>query len=86
MNLLVQLLSASVGGEAVVSPQKALVLSESSELYPDIALLRGRPERYAQTHPRPDDVLLVIEVADASLHHDGEVKAPLYATAGVTEL
>ncbi|MDN5870999.1 MAG: Uma2 family endonuclease [Nitrococcus sp.] len=86
VNLLVQLLSRSVGGKVVVSPQNALVLSENSELYPDIALLRGRPERYADAHPRPDDVLLVIEVADTSLHHDREVKAPLYATAGIVEL
>lgn len=86
VNLLVQLLSRSVGGEVVVSPQNALVLSENSELYPDIALLRGRPERYADAHPRPDDVLLIIEVADTSLRHDREVKAALYATAGIAEL
>ncbi|MDN5850708.1 MAG: Uma2 family endonuclease [Nitrococcus sp.] len=86
VNLLVQLLSRGVGSEIVVSPQNALVLSDDSELYPDIALLRGRPERYADAHPRPDDVLLVIEVADSSLHHDREVKAPLYASAGIVEL
>ena len=86
VNLFVQLLSRSVGGEVVVSPQNALVLSDNSELYPDIALLRGQPERYADAHPRSDDVLLVIEVADTSLHRDREVKAPLYASASIMEL
>lgn len=86
VNLLVQLLSRCVGDDIVVSPQNALVLSEGSELYPDIALLRGRPERYTDAHPRPADVLLVIEVADASLQRDREVKAPLYAAAGIMEL
>ncbi|EAR21907.1 Uma2 family endonuclease [Nitrococcus mobilis] len=86
VNLLVQLLSRSVGEGVVVSPQNALVLSDDSELYPDIALLRGRPECYADAHPRPDDVLLVIEVADTSLQRDREVKAPLCAAAGIIEL
>ena len=39
--------------------------------------------------PRPDltpeDILLVVEVADSSVEYDRQVKAPLYARTGVPE-
>ncbi|MCS6806942.1 MAG: Uma2 family endonuclease, partial [Blastocatellia bacterium] len=34
----------------------------------------------------PDDVLLIIEVADTSAAYDREVKLPLYARAGIPEV
>ncbi|MEM0980679.1 MAG: Uma2 family endonuclease [Cyanobacteria bacterium P01_H01_bin.58] len=40
---------------------------------------------YSTHHPRPDEVLLVIEVADSSLKYDREVKAPLYEAAGIQD-
>ncbi len=40
--------------------------------------------------PRPDltpeDILLVVEVADSSVEYDRQVKAPLYARGGIPEL
>ena len=41
---------------------------------------------YAARHPRPDEVFLVVEVAVTSLSFDREVKVPLYARAGVSEV
>ncbi len=35
--------------------------------------------------PRPDDVLLLIEVSDSSLPYDRSVKLPLYARHGIAE-
>ncbi len=35
--------------------------------------------------PSPDDVLLVVEVADSSLAYDRTVKFPRYARAGIAE-
>jgi len=34
---------------------------------------------------RPADVLVIIEVADSSLEYDRDVKAPIYANAGIPE-
>src|SRR5207249_1549656 len=34
---------------------------------PDVALVRGDRSEYVQRHPRPDELLLVAEVADTSL-------------------
>jgi len=55
-------------------------------LYPDIALLHRRSDFYSQSHPRPGDVLLVIEVADTTGDYDRQVKVPRYARAGVPEV
>jgi Uma2 family endonuclease len=56
-----------------------------NEPQPDLMLLRPRPDFYASYHPGPDDVLLVIEIAESSLRYDRDVKAPLYAAWGVPE-
>ncbi len=75
-----------VAGRALVSVQNPVRLGEHSEPQPDLALLVPRADTYRTTHPQPEDVLLVIEVADASLEHDRDVKVPLYAAAGVPEV
>ena len=36
---------------------------------------------YLSGHPTPEDILLVIEIADSSLNYDREIKLPLYAAA-----
>lgn len=72
-------------GRAVLWPQNPLVILPDSEPQPDIILLRYRADFYAAALPGPDDVALLIEIADSSLRYDRRVKAPLYAEAGITE-
>jgi Putative restriction endonuclease len=57
-------------GEAGILPTDARV----ELIEPDIALLRPREDFYTTVHPGPEDVLLVIEVADTTLCDDREVK------------
>ncbi len=71
--------------QALVSAQNPVRLNEASEPEPDLALLRPREDDYASRHPQPDDVFLVVEVADTSLSFDRDVKLPLYAAAGIPE-
>ncbi len=75
-----------VQARAIVSVQGPLDVDETTEFYPDLALLKRRPDFYTQSHPGPGDVLLVIEVADTTGHHDRKVKVPHYARAGVPEV
>ena len=37
-------------------------------------------------HPRPPDVLLLVEVSDSTLRQDTAIKLPLYAQVRVAEL
>ncbi len=70
---------------AIVRAQSPIHLDDFSEPQPDIALLRPRADFYEEQHPTPDDVLLVIEVAETSVEYDRNIKLPLYARAGLAE-
>ena len=78
--------AAALSGHAIVSARNPVILGASTEVQPDIALLRHRDDFYANAHPTPSDVLLVIEVADTSLPFDRNVKVPLYARHGIPEV
>jgi len=69
----------------VVSIQYPIRLPDDSEPQPDIVLARPTPDEYRAAHPRPADVLLVVEVSDTTLQRDREVKLPLYARASIAE-
>lgn len=86
VNRLNHALTRRVGDDAIVSVQNPVRLDRHSEPQPDLLLLRPREDFYASATPRPEDVLLAIEVGDSSVRFDREVKAPLYARAGIGEL
>lgn len=58
---------------------------EYSEPEPDIAVLAAADAAYRTRHPRGDEMILVVEVADSSLRGDLTIKRDLYARAGVPE-
>jgi len=63
--------------------QNPVSLDPHSEPLPDVVLytasVRGR-------HPRPDEIFLLIEVADTSLAYDRGPKLEAYARAGIREV
>ncbi len=75
-----------LAGRGVVAIQNPVRLSSDGEPEPDLALARPRADRYAGSHPGPEDLFLIIEVADTTLGYDRDVKAPRYAAAGIPEL
>lgn len=83
---LLQRLSAHCSEQAIVRVQNPVALADRSEPQPDVVLLRPRADHYKSAHPGPEDVLLLIEVADASLSYDRDVKIPLYARHGIREV
>src|SRR6266446_5871879 len=60
----------------MVRGQGPILIDDLLELQPDIALLRARPDFYEHSLPTPGDILLVIEVADATVGSDRRVKMP----------
>ena len=85
VNRLNRLLSKRLGDEVIVTVQNPITIHEYSEPEPDIVVAKFRNDFYAERHPHPEDILLVIEVADTSLAFDRSAKVPLYASCGITE-
>ncbi len=68
-------------GRAKIRTQLPLAATDDSETEPDLAVVAFDAGRDAQ----PDTALLVIEVAVSSVRKDREIKARIYAEAGVIE-
>lgn len=56
---------------------------DDSQPEPDGAVIRGKTEDYATRHPQPENIAIVIEVADSSLRRDRENNRRIYARNGV---
>lgn len=69
---------------ARLSIQNPVRLDDRSEPEPDVVLLR--PDAPQDRTPIPEDVLLLIEVADTTLAYDRNAKRPRYAAAGIPEV
>lgn len=78
-------LQRAFAGRAMVRVQSPIRLDGFSEPEPDLALVRVDASHYADAHPQPADVLLLIEVAQSSLAFDRDIKIPHYARAGIPE-
>ena len=86
VNRLNSVFSQLLGKKVIVAVQNPILLNNLSEPEPDIALLKPRTDFYESGHPQPQDIFLLIEVADSSIEYDRDVKIPLYASSGITEV
>jgi hypothetical protein len=59
------------------------ITTHTSEPEPDVMIIKGNQRRFIQHHPQPHDVLLIIEVADTTLHQDQTWKKRIYAQASI---
>lgn len=82
-NRLNNLLQELLKGLAIIAVQNPVTLASFSEPEPDLAILKPRKDFYSEAHPIPEDIFLLIEVADTTLDKDRTVKGSLYAEAGI---
>jgi Uma2 family endonuclease len=80
------LLSERLRGRALVDTQNPVELDDNSEPQPDVVLLRLREDFYETAHPQPEDIFLIVEVADTTVKYDRQVKIPLYAEDNIAEV
>jgi len=83
---LTELLVSKLIGQAQFHPQNPVRLPNNSEPEPDMMLVKPRADSYAGKRPEPEDVLLLIAIADSTLYTDRRIKIPLYAEAAITEM
>jgi Uma2 family endonuclease len=80
------LLTKKLGDQIILGVQDPIKLNNDSEPQPDLVILKYRPDFYADEHPKPEDILLLIEVSDSSIDYDKNVKIPLYAENKISEV
>lgn len=80
------LFSERLGDKVIIGVQDPIKLKDNSEPQPDLVLLKPRADFYSTQHPQPEDILLLIEVADSSIDYDRNVKIPLYAENKIQEV
>lgn len=83
--LLANALRDRLGEAALVRTQDPIQLDEWSEPEPDLVIARGTVLDYADHHPLPEEIELVVEVADSTLKKDCEIKDKLCAQAGISD-
>jgi Uma2 family endonuclease len=76
-------LRAAFGAGFHVRTQLPLALGQYSEPEPDVAVVEGSFLDFAADHPT--SAALVLEVSDSTLAFDRDVKASVYAAAGIPE-
>ncbi|NEQ37680.1 MAG: Uma2 family endonuclease [Okeania sp. SIO3I5] len=72
--------------KVIVDHHNQIHLSNDSAPEPDLALLQWRDDFYEAKHPQPEDIFLLVEVADSTIKYDREIKIPLYAENGISEV
>lgn len=73
-----------LGDKVIFSAQDPIQLDDFSEPEPDVVLLAPPIEKYDFHHPKPQDIFLIIEIADSSLGYDRR-KALKYAQNGIPQ-
>lgn len=74
-----------LGERVCVRNQNPIRLDEFSEPEPDIVLAKLPFERYFDNHPTPDEIFLILEIADSTLGYDRNTKSAAYARVGIRQ-
>jgi Uma2 family endonuclease len=66
--------------------QSPVYLDEATEPLPDLTVLKFKDYLHLGKHEQPEDICLIVEVADSSVRSDRNRKMPRYARAGIPEV
>lgn len=85
VNILNRFFSRNLEEHILVSVQNPVRLSDFNEPEPDLALADLR-KFDGKRHPRPEEIILLVEVSDSTVKYDRDKKLPLYAEAEIPEV
>jgi Uma2 family endonuclease len=85
VDFLTKIFIKNVSDDILVRVQNPVRISDFDEPEPDIALA-DLTKFNGKRHPRPPEILLLIEVSDSTVKYDRDKKIPLYAEAGIPEV
>ena len=75
-----------LGRYIMVRVQNPVRLTDGNEPEPDIVIAYRKDDGYVSAHPGPEDIALLIEVADSTIGFDRRHKLPMYAMHGIPEV
>jgi Uma2 family endonuclease len=75
----------TLGDRAIVRNQNPIRLNDRSEPEPDLVLALPEEHEYSFRHPEPEDIYLILEVADTTLSYDRNNKGMSYAKSGIIQ-
>ncbi|MBA4124791.1 MAG: Uma2 family endonuclease [Acidobacteria bacterium] len=85
VNTLNRFFIKNVSDDILVSVQNPVRLTDYDEPEPDI-VLADLTKYNGKRHPRPPEILLIVEVSDSTLKYDRDTKLSLYAEAEIPEV
>ncbi len=86
VNRLVTIFSELVTRKMISLPvQNPVHIDSYSDVQPDLVVAKPDQYGYEDKHPEPEDIFLLIEVADPTIRRDRK-KAIIYSRAGIIEL
>lgn len=85
VNYLTRFFVKNVSENILVAIQNPVRITDFNEPEPDV-VLADLTKYDGKRHPRPEEVLLLVEVSDSTLKYDRDVKLPLYAEAKIPEI
>jgi Uma2 family endonuclease len=71
--------------KVIVRSQDPIWLDGVSEPEPDLVLAKWNETEYAEGHPTPADIFLIMEISDTTLAYDRETKAKAYSRNGIQQ-
>ena len=74
-----------LGKRVLIRNQNPIHLSDDTEPEPDIVLVAPHKKEYADHHPTPKEIFLVMEIADTTIDFDRNEKSLIYARAGIIQ-
>ena len=84
-DMIAQMLRDALQPPLVIREEKCIHIAFDGEPVPNISVVRGKRTDYRQLHPRPEDVALLVEIADTTTDYDLGEKSLLYAQAGIND-
>ena len=86
VNRLARLFVLTLPDDIEVNIQGTIRLNDNTGPEPDITLLTPQASLDEENIPRPDGILLIVEVSDSTVRTDRGEKARRYAQSGIPEL
>ncbi|MGF1524003.1 MAG: Uma2 family endonuclease [Leptolyngbyaceae cyanobacterium] len=87
IRLLMKIIQQALFAEGEITCEKSvpIALSPKDQPVADLVIIPDAPLQFIDEHPKPDEVYLVVEVANSHPERDHKIKLPQYATAGIQE-